>query len=117
MQYGTLISATIAVIALQFVPSKYAEYEFTFIILALSLYTLGFLAMATISVLNCVDVYAANRKAKGAVYAELIASETTEVVSPKKEMFWAVVQAVACFCIMLFAASVLVGYIVKLTAV
>lgn len=114
MQYGMLISATIVVIALQFVPAKFAEYEFTLIILSLSLYSLGFLAMATISVLNCVDVYAANRKAKGAVYAALIASETTEVVSPKKEMFWAVVQAVVCFCIMLFAVATLVGYIVKI---
>ena len=116
MQYGLLIAATAVVIALQFVPNENAKTEFVFVIVCLSLYTAGFLAMATISVMNCVDVYEANRRAKGAVMTALVDSETTEVVSPKKEMFWAVVQAVFSLCAMLFVIATLIGYVVKYVA-
>ncbi len=110
LQYAMLIAATISVIVLQFVTQI---FEFSVVSCCLAFYSVGFTAAALVSTFNCIEIYAASRRVKKAAYAELSASSSVEIISPKKERVKSVLQAIITFAFALFAWATLIGYEVK----
>ena len=103
-EYIGFILATIFVLVFQFVGLP------IFVILALVLYTLAFLIVFAISVIQCKEYFDATKNVKVANPKNAEVKEGEEVVNIKHEKTWAIIKAVSSGVFAIFTLIVLILY-------
>lgn len=103
-EYAGFILATIFVLVFQFTGLP------IFVILALVLYTIAFLVVFAIAVIQCKEFFDATRNVKVVNAKNVETKEDEEVVNIKHEKAWAIIKAVASGVFAIFTLIVLILY-------
>lgn len=104
IEYGAFVLATIFVIVFQFTALP------IFVVLSLSIYTLAFLIVFVIAVIQCKEYFDKTRGVKIETTKEKTTKDGDEIVDIKSEKAWAIIKAIASGIFAIFTIVVLILY-------
>lgn len=103
LQYVFLVSATVAVLTFQFVPSIYC------VLTAICCYVAGFFVMSVRAIFNLIEVIVSIKKVKDEK-SSLVTNTSKEVLSSKAELRHSIISSIIWLSLFAFSLAILIMY-------